>query len=349
MDESVIKQSPEYSNHEVVEYFTDPKTGLRGIIALHSRKRGPAVGGTRYYAYTTDEDALEDVLKLSRAMSYKCALANVPYGGGKCVLIAPPHSGKKTKEYLESYGKMLKKYETDFYTGEDVGMAQEDIEELSTVTSNIIGTLAKAGDPSPWAAFSVFYALRAALTFVYGEPSFQGKKISIKGLGKVGMELARLVSEQGAVLTVTDVNQSLIDEALKRFPGTIASTPNDIVNVPCDVFAPCALSKDITNERAKTIQAKVICGAANNQLESDAAGVTLFERGIMYVPDYIANAGGLINVVAELEKDGYNRENVVKKCQHIEEVVASVLQESKEKSIAPNIVADTIAKRVLAA
>ena len=347
MEQSLIKKNPEFDNHELVKFFSDKETGLRGILAIHSTVRGPAVGGTRYFPYSSDEEALEDVLRLSKSMSYKCVLAGVEYGGGKCVLIAPSQNAIKSKKYLEAYGKVLREYSTKFYTGEDVGMSQNDIEELSKVTPNIIGTKAKAGDPSPWAALSTFFAIRGALKFTYNDSSLRGKRIIIKGLGKVGMELARLAYEDGAILIVSDIDKSRTDQALKSFSNISVIGPSEFSSKECDIFAPCALGKDITDEVARKIKTKIICGAANNQLDGEREGITLFNRGIVYVPDYVANGGGLINVVAELSVGGYDQVNVLDKCRSIEKEVISILGESKETNTAPSEIADRIAKRAL--
>lgn len=347
MEQSVIENNPEFDNHELVSFFNDEKTGLRGILAIHSTKLGPAVGGTRYFHYGSEEEALEDVLRLSRGMTYKCIMAGVKFGGGKCVLMAPSKNSVKSKEYIEAYGKILTEYATTFYTGEDVGMNQEDIEVLGKITPNIIGTKAKAGDPSPWASLSTYYSMRGALKFVYGDPSLKGKKIYIKGIGKVGMELARLVYKEGAILIVSDIDENRTNQALKSFPGISIISPSPFYSEEYDIFAPCALGKDITADVAKKIKAKIICGSANNQLETEQEGITLFNRGIVYVPDYVANGGGLINVVAELSKDGYNKDNILEKCKKIEEEVISILNESKETNTAPSEIADKMAKRVL--
>jgi leucine dehydrogenase len=342
-----ITKHIEYDNHELVSFFFDKKTGLRGIVAIHSTLPGKAIGGTRYFNYGSEDEALEDVLRLSRSMSYKCALAGVKYGGGKCVLIAPSKEAVKSKEYLEAYGKVLKNYFTNFFTGEDVGMSQEDIEELGKVTPNIIGTGKKAGDPSLWAALSVYYAMRGALNAVYGSTSFEGKVINIKGLGKVGMELARLVNEEGAILVVSDIDKNRTDQALKSFSNVSVISPSEFYLHECDIFSPCSLGKDITDDVAKKIKTKIICGAANNQLVSNQEGITLFNRGIVYVPDYVANGGGLINVADELNEGGYDKTRVAEKCKNIEEIVVSILKESKETNTAPSEIADKIAKRII--
>lgn len=338
---------PEFDAHEHVEFFEDTQTGLRGILAIHSTKLGPAVGGTRYYHYSTEAEALDDVLRLSKAMSYKCALAGVPFGGGKCVLIAPEGTPPKTSEYLKAYGSQLKKFDTTFFTGEDVGMSQQDIETIAEVTTNIIGTRAKAGDPSPFAAQSVYYSMRGALRFVNGSESFKNKKIAIKGLGKVGMELARLLDAEGAELIVADISASSCEDALARFSRVIVASPEDIHTYEVDVFAPCALGREITPENVGQISAKIVCGSANNQLASPEQGESLFRSGIVYVPDYIANAGGLINVVAELGEIGYNETSVLEKCKGLENTVYLLLSESKSADIATNIMADNRAREIL--
>jgi len=347
MEQSAIKKNREFDNHELVSFFSDEPTGLKGILAIHSTKLGPAVGGTRYFQYGSEEEALEDVLRLSHSMTYKCIMAGVKYGGGKCVLMAPTKNSVKSKDYLEAYGRVLKEYSTKFYTGEDVGMNQEDIEILGKVTTNIIGTKAKAGDPSPWASLSTYYAMRGALNFAFGDPSLKGKRINIKGLGKVGMELARLVDKEGAILIVSDIDKSRTDIAIKSFSNVTVISPVEFASQECDILAPCALGKDITEENAKTIKAKIVCGAANNQLVSKQEGITLFNHNIIYVPDYVANGGGLINVVAELTKGGYDQKNVEAKCKNIENIVFSILKESKETNTAPSEVSDKIAKRAL--
>jgi leucine dehydrogenase len=338
---------PEYDNHELVKNFYDSETGLRGILAIHSTKLGPAVGGTRYFMYKSEEEALEDVLRLSRGMTYKCIMADVEYGGGKCALIAPSTDNTKSDKYIEAYGNFLKEFSTKFFTGEDVGMSQDDIERLAKITSNIIGSLAKAGDPSPFAALSTYYSIRGALTFKYNDPSLKNRVIYIKGLGKVGMELARLAYNEGAVLIVSDINENRVSQAIKSFPNISVISSELPYLEKIDIFSPCALGKDITEEVSNKIMADIICGSANNQLNSPKEGITLFNRGIIYVPDYISNGGGLINVVAELNKGGYNETEVLNKCKNIEKKVINILNESKESNTAPSQVADLIAKRVL--
>jgi leucine dehydrogenase len=347
MDDTILNH-PEYAGHEEVKYFSDPSTGLRGYIAIHSTKLGPAVGGTRYFHYENDMDALEDVLRLSHSMSYKSALAGVPFGGAKCVIIAPKNQEKKSKEFLHAYGKVLQAYDKKFYTGEDVGMSQEDIETIAEVTPNIIGTRAKAGDPSPWASLSVYYAIRGALRFLYGTIDLSGKKVAIKGLGKVGMELGRLLDEEGAELVVTDIDEKKVTEALSRFKKVSVASAETIHAAEVDIFAPCALGKDIRPETRDSINAKIVCGSANNQLATKEDGEFLLGKGIVYVPDYIANGGGLINVVAELDKMGYNKNTVLERCKEIENTTFSVLTLSTEQSLATNIVADQLAEKIIA-
>jgi leucine dehydrogenase len=342
-----IKFHKEFDGHEKVHRFFDEKTGLKGFIVIHSTKAGPAVGGTRYFPYKSEDEALDDALRLSKAMSYKCALADVSFGGGKCVLIAPDSFTPKSEDYLNAYAHELLKVKDIFFTGEDVGMTQNDIEALALVTPNIIGSKAKAGDPSPWAALSVYYAMRGALRFTDKTDSFEGKKVAIKGLGKVGMELARLLHEEGAELFLADTNTYCTEDALQKFERATIVPPEEIHKCEVDIYAPCALGREIANHTLNEIRARIICGSANNQLDTPKHGEMLFEKGVVYVPDYVANAGGLINVVAELDKMGYNKNTVLEKCKGIEETVFSILKESSDRSISPNQVSDERARAIL--
>jgi leucine dehydrogenase len=341
------KQHKEFDNHELVYRIYDENTGLRGFIVIHSTKAGPAVGGTRYYPYKSEEEALDDALRLSKAMSYKCALAQVPFGGGKAVLIAPDSFTPKSSDYLKAYAHELQKVKKQFFTGEDVGMTQKDIDKLASMTPNIIGSQSKAGDPSPWAALSVYYAMRGALQFVFNTESFEGKKIAIKGLGKVGMELARLLYEEGAELFLSDINTYCTEDASQKFERATIVSVDSIHSCDVDIYAPCALGREVTDVSIEQIKAKIICGSANNQLDTSEHGRKLFEKGIIYVPDYIANAGGLINVVAELGLIGYNKETVLEKCKGITETVLLILKESARQAIPPNEISDERARALL--
>lgn len=334
---------PEYDGHESVIFIRDAETGLRGFIAIHNTNRGPAVGGTRFWNYSSDEEALRDALRLSRAMSYKCALADVPYGGGKAVLIAPKGT-QKDEKYLAAYAKRLATFGCGFYTGEDVGLDEDDIRILSKHSTCIIGRPDVGELPAKWAAISVFVSMKAALESVFGSDSFSGKRIAIKGLGNVGFDLAKLVVQAGATVIATDISQTRIALAQKEIPTIQIVQPEHIMQVSCDVFAPCALGGDLSSNNIALLQSKIVCGAANNQLISDHSADQLHERGILYIPDYVANAGGLINVVDELNASGYDKKRVEEKVTSVRATVAELIETSRTEDVSTERVAGEIAR-----
>lgn len=334
---------PEYDGHESVIFIRDADTGLRGFIAIHNTNRGPAVGGTRFWDYATDEDALRDALRLSRAMSYKCALANVPYGGGKAVLIAPKGT-QKDERYLASYAKRLATFGCGFYTGEDVGLDEDDIRILSKHSTCIIGRPDVGELPAKWAAESVFASMRAALQSIYTTDSFSGKRVAIKGLGNVGFDLAKLLSDAGAEVFAADINVARVQRARAELPHIQIVMPQEIMNVDADIYAPCALGGDLSPGNIETMHVKIVCGAANNQLVSDHCADLLHDRGILYVPDYVANAGGLINVVDELNPEGYNRDRVQKNVLAVGDTVSELIKMSQSKKVSTERVAGQIAR-----
>lgn len=346
-----IEKVPEFDNHETVLRFYDKATELRGYIAIHNTSAGPAVGGTRYWHYGSEKDALRDALRLSKAMTYKCALANVPYGGGKAVLMAPrSHKGtkdEKSEKYLAAYAKRLAALDGHFFTGEDVGMTEKDIEILARYSPSIIGRPSVGGLPSPWAAKSVLQSMRAALKVLYGSDSFTGRTIAIKGLGNVGFDLALMLREAGAVVIASEIRPERVQRAKKEIPQIKIVAPEVIHKQKADVFSPCALGGDLTQQSIRELKAKIICGSANNQLASSKDSSRLFKRGIIYVPDYVANAGGLINVVDELHSGGYDRARVERNVAQVFETVTHLLTESIKKKRPSDFIADQIvAKRL---
>ena len=341
-----IEKLPEFDEHELVIRLSDEKTGLRGFIAIHNTNVGPAVGGTRYCHYASEEEALRDALRLSRAMTYKCALARVPYGGGKAVLIAPrsPAAAKKLKneKYLAAYAKKLHFVAKDFFTGEDVGMTEKDIEILAKRARNIIGKPNVGGMPSEWAAKSVFESMRAALKEVFGSDSFDSRTIAIKGLGNVGLELAHMLTKEGAKIIAAETNPERVSRARSAIKGIRIVSPVTIHKQKADIFSPCALSADLSKETIPYIKAKIVCGAANNQLATPEDGHRLFKKKILYVPDYIANGGGLINVVDELHRNGYSRPRVEKNVHKVRATVADILKTSRRRRQPTSVVADRL-------
>ena len=340
-----ISKLPEFDDHELVFFGANKKTGLRSFIAVHNTNLGPAVGGTRFRQYRSESEALRDALRLSRAMTYKCALAKVPYGGGKGVIVAD--SGKlKKAELVRAYAEKVDILKDRFFTGEDVGIDEDDIRVMLTATSSIIGRPGVGGDPSPWAAAGVYAAMQAALKAMYGSPDIHGRTFAVKGLGKVGFELCRLIYREGGRLIGADTDTEAVKRAMYAYPRMKIVDAGEIYKRNIDVFSPCALGGDLNLRTIPQLRCKIVCGGANNQLESPADGGRLYRRGILYIPDYLANAGGLINVVAELDKRGYDRGRVERKVKAIEGTADEVIRLSKKKDKPTSEVADRLAEDI---
>ncbi len=342
---SELKNFPEFENHKAVYEFAEPQNGLHGFIAIHRTFLSLAVGGTRMFPYASAEEALRDCLRLSSAMSHKCALANVGYGGGKGVIIADPEK-EKTPELLLAYADKVNELHGQFYTGEDVGLSADDVKIMLKKSDYFIGKPGLAGDPSPFAALGVFYAMAEAAKSVFGSDDLRGRTVAIKGVGKVGGELARLLAKAGAKLTIADLRQDVADALRAELPGVKIVDPTQIHKEDVEIYAPCAMGNDLTEQSATEIRAKIICGGANNQLSSAAVGQKVFDAGILYIPDYIANAGGLINVVDELNAGGYNRERVFAGIKNSKATVARIIALSKSKNEPPDKIAGDIAREI---
>jgi len=345
MSFDTISEFPEYDDHELVASISDERVGLRGFIALHNVTLGPATGGTRYWHYASGEEALKDALRLSRAMTYKCALAGVPYGGGKAVIMANDRVLKDEK-FLKSYARKINLFKGNFYTGEDVGISQDDVNRLAKHSPYIVGR--RAGDSSPWAALGVFNALSAAMEEVFGSEDFENRAIAIQGLGKVGMGIAELVYACGGTIVAADIKGSAVKMAVKKFKHIKIVPPAEIHKQKVDVYSPNTLGGEINEKTINELRCSIVCGGANNQLKSDYYGAVLQRLGILYVPDYVANAGGLINLKAELDKRGYSKERVREKVLGIHDTVARIIALSKEKKKPTNEIADDLAKKIFA-
>jgi leucine dehydrogenase len=336
---------PEFDGHQSVSSLHDEKTGLRGYISIHNTNLGPAIGGTRFWHYASDDDGLRDSLRLSRAMTYKCAIAGVPFGGGKGVLLAPKKDAEKSEEYLVAYTEALKSLPADFYTGEDVGLNQRDVEILEAHSDMIVGRPEVGGLPAKWAALSVFYCMETALLDAFGSASFEGKTVAVKGIGGVGIDLLALLENAGAKIIAADINPTRVALAQKRHPNAVIVDPKDIHKQEADVYSPCALNDEFNPDTLPDIRAKVICGGANNQLRSREEGKKLHERGIVYVPDYVANAGGLISVSDELHEGGYLQERVEKMILNLKDTLTEIFEASKKEEKPTDLVADELAER----
>lgn len=340
-----IAEMPEFDNHEFVASIADESVGLKGFIAIHNTHFGPANGGTRYWHYASETEALRDALRLSRAMTYKCALAGVPYGGGKGVLMANGNSLKDEK-FLKAYAQRVNLLKGTFYTGEDVGMDQETVNRLAKYSPYITCRKKGGGDPAPWAALGVFTALLTALKEVFGSEDLRNRTVAIQGLGKVGFGLAQLVHGKGGKIIAADIKDGVAQAALKKLKGIKIVSAKEIHRQKVDVYSPNTLGGEVSERTINEFRCAIICGGANNQLSSDYYGAVLQRLGILYVPDYVANAGGLINVAGELDKRGYSRERVREKVFAIRGTVERIIALSKEKKKPTNEVADDLARKI---
>jgi valine dehydrogenase (NAD+) len=334
------------SEHEQVVFANDPATGLKAIIAIHSTALGPALGGTRFYPYASTADAIEDVLDLSRGMSYKAALAGLDLGGGKAVIIGDPAT-LKTEGLLRAYGRFVQSLHGRYYTACDVGTSSPDMDHIARECDYVTGrTVAHggAGDSSVLTAYGVFQGMRAAAEAVWGAPSLAGRTVGVAGVGKVGRHLVRHLVEDGAAVVVTDVHRPSIDRVLEEHPQVaVVDSTDALVASRLDVYAPCALGHAITDEVVEVLSAKVVCGAANNQLAHPGVEKALEERGILYAPDYCVNAGGLIQVADELA--GFSFERAQQRASGIFETTRRVFELAASDGVPPAIAADRLAER----
>lgn len=338
-----ILKEMELFNYENLVFGQDRDSGLKAIIAIHDTTLGPALGGTRMWAYSSEEEAVWDVLRLARGMTYKAAVAGLELGGGKAVIIGNPRQ-EKSEKLLRAYGRFVDTLKGKYITAEDVGTCQQDMDIISQETAHVVGVdpaKGGSGDPSPFTALGVFHGMKAAAKFVYGSESLAGKRVAVQGIGNVGYHLCNLLAEERAELVITDINQPVVEEAVREF-GADAVLPQDIFSVQCDIFAPCALGAVINDETIPRLKCRIVAGAANNVLAEEYHGERLIEKGILYVPDYVINAGGLINVAEEL--CGYQRQRVIDRVVRIYDSVTEVLQISKREAIPPFQAANRLAE-----
>ena len=319
--------------YEEVLKAVDQAIDFHAIIAIHDTTLGPALGGCRLWKYETEEEALKDVLRLAEGMTYKAACAGLNLGGGKSVIMAK--NGKASEEIFLAMGEFVESLGGRYITAEDVGTSVEDMKIIAKKTKWVTGLpreMGSSGDPSPFTAKGVFEGLRACMEEVLGHDDFSKVTVAIQGVGHVGIRLAELLHQAGAKLIVTDPDPQKVEEAVKRF-GAQAVALEEIYQVECDIFAPCALGGVINDETVPEFRCKIIGGSANNQLLEERHAKLLKERGILYAPDYVINAGGLINVYTELEPEGYSSERAMERVKHIYDNVKRVLLIAKERNI----------------
>lgn len=341
----VFEQMKVY-RHEQVTYWYDPHSGYRGIIAIHNTALGPALGGTRFWNYVSDAEALYDVLRLARGMTYKAAVAGLNLGGGKSVIIGDPSIDHGARENVfRAHGRHVEALAGRYITAEDVNTSPRDMEWVFAETKHVVGLQGRSGDPSPVTAWGTFRATQACAKFLWGSEDVAGKTVAVQGVGHVGYYLCKLFHEHGANLVVSDVATARIKRVMDEF-GAKAVAPDAIYGVQADVFAPCALGAVINDDTIKALRVAVVCGAANNQLAEERHGDELMRRGIVYAPDYVANAGGLINVNAEIE--GWSLEQSHKKAGEIYDAVLQVLQIARNEGIPSYRAADRLAEERVA-
>ncbi|MEJ8473141.1 Glu/Leu/Phe/Val dehydrogenase dimerization domain-containing protein [Roseibium algae] len=334
----------EFDDHEDVVFVRDKVTGLTAIIAVHDTTLGPALGGCRIWPYQTTADALTDALRLSRGMTYKNALAGLDLGGGKAVIIADPCKDK-TPELMEAFGAHVERLAGTYITAEDVGVSPQDMEAVALQTNHVRGTKASGlGDPSPFTALGVFSGLQAAANHVYGTHDLTGKRVSVQGLGHVGFDLCRHLHDAGAQLIVADIHAPAVARAVETF-GAEAVDANSAHKVEADIFAPCALGGILNGRTIPQISAKIIAGAANNQLHRPADGLALNKRGILYAPDYAINAGGVISIALAIPGGGAQK--VKEKTLTIGDTLARIFQKSAAQGATPEQIADQLAEERL--
>jgi len=293
-------------------FFHDKSTGLKAITCIHNTVLGPALGGSRFWNYQHEDDAILDVLRLARGMTYKSAVAGLPLGGGKTVIIGDVRELRKdsvrAEAFWRAFGRYLEGLGGRYITAADVGTDVQDMVYINMETSHVVGLPGRSGSPSPYTALGVFNSILACCKHVYGEKSVAGKTVAVQGVGAVGYHLCKLLHESGARLIVTDTVQASIDKCVEEFGATVVA-PDAIYGVDCDIYAPCALGATVNDETIPQFKCKIICGGANNQLkDATKHGKMLQEKGIAYAPDYVANAGGVINVSYEVSVGGYKEE-----------------------------------------
>jgi len=336
-----------HTGHEEVVFCHNKDAGLKAIIAIHNSVLGPALGGLRMWNYATEQDALNDVLRLSRGMTYKAAVSGLNLGGGKAVIIGDP-SKDKSEALFRAFGRFVNSLNGRYITAEDVGIDVNDMEFVLKETEFVTGVHqvhGGSGDPSPFTAYGTLQGLMAALSAKFGNEDVGSYSYAVQGVGHVGMEYVKLLRERGAKVFVTDINKDLVQRAVDEL-GAEAVAPDQIYDVDADVYSPCALGGTVNANTLPRLKCKVICGAANNQLATDEIGDEVMRKGILYAPDYAVNAGGLMNV--SLEIDGYNRERAMRMLRTIYFNLARIFEISKRENIPTYKAADRMAEERIA-
>lgn len=338
----IFKYMEKYDYEQVV-ICQDQSSGLKAIIAIHDTTLGPALGGTRMWTYASEEAAIEDALRLARGMTYKNAAAGLNLGGGKTVIMGDPFKDKN-EEMFRALGRFIQGLNGRYITAEDVGTTVADMDLIHEETNYVTGispAFGSSGNPSPVTAYGVYVGMKAAAKEAFGSDCLEGKKVAVQGLGNVAYTLCKYLHDDGAQLIVTDINEGAVKRVVEEF-GATAVDPAEIYAQDVDIFAPCALGAIINDQTIPQLKAKVIAGSANNQLQESQHGQVLHELGIVYAPDYVINAGGVINVADELY--GYNRERAMKRVEGIYDSITKVIEISKRDGIPTYLAANRLAE-----
>ncbi|MBK7964097.1 MAG: Glu/Leu/Phe/Val dehydrogenase [Bacteroidetes bacterium] len=336
------------SNHEQVVFCNDPATGLKAIIAIHNTVLGPALGGTRMWSYKSEAEAVNDVLRLSRGMTYKAAISGLNLGGGKAVIIGDSKT-QKSEALFRKFGRFVNNLNGKYITAEDVGTSTKDMEYVAMETKHVTGlpeSMGGGGDPSPVTAYGVYMGMKASAQFAWGNDNLKGKKVVVQGVGHVGENLVKNLRKENAIVYITDINEEQLRKVSLEY-GAEVIRPESVYDMDMDIYAPCALGATLNTENINKLRCQVIAGAANNQLADETIhGPMLMEKGIIYAPDFLINAGGLINVYSELIS--YNRQRALTQTEHIYSVTLEILKIARAEGIYTQSAATKLAEKRIA-
>jgi leucine dehydrogenase len=339
----VIRQMSEMG-HEQIVFCQDEETGLKAIIAIHSTVLGPALGGTRMWKYNNELEALNDVLRLSRGMTFKASISGLNLGGGKAVIFGDAKT-EKTDALMRRFGKFVETLGGNYITAEDVGMTTHDMELVREETKHVTGipeSMGGSGDPSPVTAYGVYMGMKASAMYKWGSDELKGKRVVVQGIGNVGMNLVKYLTEEGAIVTINDISKERLEMVAAKY-GAIIVEGDAVYDVDMDIYAPCALGASVNDDTLGRLKCEIIAGAANNQLADEVKhGQMVMDKGMIYAPDFLINAGGLINVYSELQ--GYNREEALAKTKEIYNTTLEILKKSELEGITSHEAARQIAQ-----
>ncbi len=330
--------------HDQLVFWSDVASGYRGIIAIHDTTLGPALGGTRFWNYASEAEAITDVLRLARGMTYKAAITGLALGGGKSVIIGDNHTTER-EAIFRAHGRAIESLGGRYITAADVGTSVDDMEYLRKETQWVTGLHGRSGSPAPITAFGVCQGIKACARFRYGEESLEGRHIVVQGLGRVGYHLCKYLAEAGARLSVADIEEERVRKVVTDF-GATAVAPDDVYGIRADIFSPCALGAVVNDDTLGRLKVDIVAGSANNQLAEPRHGAALHERGIVYAPDYVISAGGICSVYGELK--GWTAEESMEKAGGIYDCLLQILEHAQEENVPTSQAADTMACRLVA-